>query len=98
MLSTGCLGIAAALAYWTIMRQLIELKRELQEVKRSLVPPRKPQLATERQWPDLSGVWKFDVSKADLQAIDVYLRYMSTPMMIRPIFAYAMSRMKVHIT
>ena len=96
VLATGCLGVAAAWAWWTIRCHLVELKRELQEVKRSLVPlPRQPQPTAKRQWPNLSGVWEFDASRADLKAIDIYLRYMSTPMMIRPIFSYAMSRMKV---
>ena len=99
MLAAGCLGFAATFAYWTILRRLLELKRELQEVKQILAP-RKAQptvflASRERQWPDLSGVWEFDASKADLAAIDIYIRYMGTPAMIRPIFRYAMSRMKV---
>ena len=99
MLAAGCLGVAATFAYWSILRRLIELKRELQEVK-LLLAPRKPQpsvflASRERQWPDLSGVWEFDASKADLEAIDIYIRYMGTPRLIRPIFSYAMSRMKV---
>jgi hypothetical protein len=99
MLAAGCLGAAATFAYWTILRRLLELKRELQEVKQILAP-RKAQptvflASRERQWPDLSGVWEFDASKADLAAIDIYIRYMGTPAMIRPIFRYAMSRMKV---
>ena len=99
MLAAGCLGVAATFAYWSILRRLIELKRELQEVK-LILAPRKPQpsvflASRERQWPDLSGVWEFDASKADLEAIDIYIRYMGTPRLIRPIFSYAMSRMKV---
>ena len=99
MLAAGCLGVAATFAYWTLLRRLLELKRELQEVK-LILAPRKLQptvfLASRgRQWPDLSGVWEFDASKADLEAIDIYIRYMGTPAMIRPIFRYAMSRMKV---
>lgn len=99
MLAAGCLGVAATFAYWTILRRLLELKRELQEMK-LILAPRKPQptvflASRERQWPDLSGVWEFDASKADLEAIDIYIRYMGTPAMIRPIFRYAMSRMKV---
>lgn len=99
MLAAGCLGVAATFAYWSILRRLIELKRELQEVK-LLLAPRKPQpsvflASRERQWPDLSGVWEFDASKADLEAIDIYIRYMGTPRLIRPIFSFAMSRMKV---
>jgi hypothetical protein len=99
MLAAGSLGVAATFAYWTILRRLLELKRELKEVKQILAP-RKPQPTTflasrERKWPDLSGVWEFDASRADLEAIDIYIRYMGTPAMIRPIFRYAMSRMKV---
>ena len=97
--AAGCLGVAATIAYWSILRRLIELKCELQEVK-LILAPRKPQpsvflASRERQWPDLSGVWEFDASKADLEAIDIYIRYMGTPRLIRPIFSFAMSRMKV---
>ena len=99
MLAAGSLGVAATFAYWTILRRLLELKRELKEVKQILAP-RKPQPTTflasrERKWPDLSGVWEFDASRADLEAIDIYIRYMGTPSMIRPVFRFAMSRMKV---